>query len=109
MEVYLVVTGAKLQKDFCGIYLFTDRKTGKGYSISLWDTEEDAVATSRVATIRSKLASLRITLQPLLFKRVMKFLFRRKQAILILVSAPYYTRSHQGLTKFLYLAVSYKR
>jgi len=30
-----VVSGAKSQKGFCGIYLFTDRKTGKGYSISL--------------------------------------------------------------------------
>ena len=39
-----VVPEAKSQKGFCGIYLFTDRKTGKGYSISLQDTEEDAVA-----------------------------------------------------------------
>ena len=38
------VSGAKLQKGFYGIYLFTDRQTGKGYSISLWDSEEDAVA-----------------------------------------------------------------
>ena len=42
-----VVSGAKLQKGFCGIYLFTDRKTGKGYSISLWDSEEDAVANEQ--------------------------------------------------------------
>ena len=41
-----VVPGAKSQKGFCGIYLFTDRKTGKGYSISLWDSEEDAVGMS---------------------------------------------------------------
>ena len=42
-----VVPGAKSQKGFCGIYLFTDRKTGKGYSISLWDSEEDAVANEQ--------------------------------------------------------------
>ena len=42
-----VVPGAKLQKGFCGIYLFADRKTGKGYSISLWDSEEDAVANEQ--------------------------------------------------------------
>ena len=42
-----VVPGSKSQKGFCGIYLFTDRKTGKGYSISLWDSEEDAVANEQ--------------------------------------------------------------
>ena len=42
-----VVSGAKSKKGFCGIYLFTDRKTGKGYSISLWDSEEDAVANEQ--------------------------------------------------------------
>ena len=42
-----VVPSAKSQKGFCGIYLFTDRKTGKGCSISLWDSEEDAVANEQ--------------------------------------------------------------
>ena len=42
-----VVPGAKSQKGFGGIYLFTDRQTGKGYSISLWDSEEDAVANEQ--------------------------------------------------------------
>jgi heme-degrading monooxygenase HmoA len=42
-----VVPSAKPQKGFRGIYLFTDRKTGKGYSISLWDSEEDAVANEQ--------------------------------------------------------------
>ena len=42
-----VVPGTKSQKGFCGIYLFTARKTGKGYSISLWDSEEDAVANEQ--------------------------------------------------------------
>jgi heme-degrading monooxygenase HmoA len=39
-----VVPAAKSQKGYCGGYLFTDRKSGKGYSISLWDNEEDAIA-----------------------------------------------------------------
>lgn len=38
-----VVPAAKSNKGFSGIYLFTDRKTGRGYSISLWDSEEDAI------------------------------------------------------------------
>lgn len=42
-----VVPAAKSQKGYRGAYLFTDRKTGKGYSISLWDREEDAVANEQ--------------------------------------------------------------
>ncbi len=42
-----VVPGGQSQKGFCGIYLFTDRTTGKGYSISLWDSEADAVANEQ--------------------------------------------------------------
>ena len=42
-----VVPGAKAQKGYQGIYLFTDRSTGKGYSVSLWDSEEDAVANEQ--------------------------------------------------------------
>ena len=42
-----VVPAAKSQKGYRGAYLFTDRKTGKGYSISLWDSEEDAIANEQ--------------------------------------------------------------
>ena len=42
-----VVPAAKSQKGYCGAYLFTDRKTGKGYSISLWDSEDDAIANEQ--------------------------------------------------------------
>ena len=42
-----VVPAAKSQKGYRGAYMFTDRKTGKGYSISLWDSEEDAVANEQ--------------------------------------------------------------
>ena len=42
-----IIPAVKLQKGFCGIYLMTDRKTGKGYSVSLWDSEEDAIANEQ--------------------------------------------------------------
>ena len=38
-----VIPAAKSQKGYRGAYLFTDRKTGKGVSIILWDSEEDAI------------------------------------------------------------------
>lgn len=42
-----VVPAAKSQKGYRGIYLLTDRKTGKGISIALWDSEEDAIANEQ--------------------------------------------------------------
>ena len=42
-----VVPAAKSQKGSRGAYLLTDRKTGKGISSSLWDSEEDAVANEQ--------------------------------------------------------------
>lgn len=39
-----VVPEAKLQKGFRGTYLLADRKTGKGVVITLWKSEEDAIA-----------------------------------------------------------------
>ena len=39
-----VVPAAKSQKGFRGAYLLTDSKSGKGISISLWDSEEEAIA-----------------------------------------------------------------
>ena len=42
-----VVPAAKSQKGYKGIYLLVDRNTGKGYSISLWDSEEDALANEK--------------------------------------------------------------
>jgi heme-degrading monooxygenase HmoA len=34
----------KSVKGYLGVYLLTDRKTGKAISITLWDSEEDAIA-----------------------------------------------------------------
>ena len=42
-----VVPSAKSQKGFRGITLFTDRQSGNGYSISIWDSEEDAIANEQ--------------------------------------------------------------
>jgi len=42
-----VIPAAKSQKGYRGGYLLTDRKTGKGVSITLWDSEEDAIANEQ--------------------------------------------------------------
>jgi heme-degrading monooxygenase HmoA len=42
-----VIPAAKSQKGYRGGYLLTDRKTGKGISIGLWDTEKDAIANEK--------------------------------------------------------------
>ena len=42
-----VIPAAKSQKGFRGGYLLTDRKTGKGISFTLWDSEEDAIANEK--------------------------------------------------------------
>ena len=42
-----MVPTAKTQKGFKGIMLFTDRKTSKGYSISIWESEEEAIANEQ--------------------------------------------------------------
>ena len=42
-----VIPAAKSQKGYRGGYLLTDRKTGKGMSITLWDSEEDAIANEQ--------------------------------------------------------------
>ncbi len=42
-----VIPAAKLQKGFLGAYLLSDPKTGKGISLTLWKSEEDALANER--------------------------------------------------------------
>ncbi len=39
-----VVPAAKAQKGFKGAYLLTNRSTGKGIAVSLWETEADLTA-----------------------------------------------------------------
>ena len=42
-----VIPAAKSQKGYREGYLLTDRKTGKGISITLWDSEKDAIANEQ--------------------------------------------------------------
>ena len=42
-----VVPVAQSQNGYRGIYLLNDFKTGKGISISLWESEEDAIANEQ--------------------------------------------------------------
>ena len=42
-----VVPAAKSQKGYKGAYMLVDRSTGKGVSISLWESEEDAIANEQ--------------------------------------------------------------
>ncbi len=42
-----VIPAAKSQKGYRGAYLLTDRKTGKGFAIALWDSEQDAIANEQ--------------------------------------------------------------
>ena len=49
-----VVPAAKTLNGFHSITLFTDRKTGKGYSISIWKSEEDAIANEKTGYYREQ-------------------------------------------------------
>ena len=51
-----VVPAAKSQKGYRNAYLFTDRKTGKGYSITLWDNEDDAIANENSGYYKEQVA-----------------------------------------------------
>ena len=42
-----VVPSAKGQKGYKGILMLTDRKTGKGISLTLWESEQDAIANEK--------------------------------------------------------------
>ncbi|MFC1900998.1 antibiotic biosynthesis monooxygenase family protein [Chloroflexota bacterium] len=42
-----IVPAAKSQKGYQMIYLLINRETGKGISMSVWDSEEDAAANEK--------------------------------------------------------------
>ena len=42
-----IVPAARSQKGHQMIYLLTNRETGKGIAISIWDSEEDATANEK--------------------------------------------------------------
>jgi len=51
-----VVPAAKQQKGFKSIMLVTNRNTGKGMSIGLWETEADLLANEESGYFREQLA-----------------------------------------------------
>ena len=54
-----VVPAAKQQKGFKGIYMLTDRNTGKGISIALWQTEADMKAGESSGYFQQQLAKFK--------------------------------------------------
>jgi heme-degrading monooxygenase HmoA len=42
-----VIPAAKKQKGYKGAYLMLDRNSGKGVSVTIWDSEEDAIANEK--------------------------------------------------------------
>ncbi len=54
-----VVPGAKSQKGYKGAYLLVDGKTDKGISISVWDSEEDAIATEQSGYYQEQIAKFK--------------------------------------------------
>jgi heme-degrading monooxygenase HmoA len=51
-----VVPAARKQKGFKGGLLLTDRATGKGISIALWETEADMKATETSGYLQEQIA-----------------------------------------------------
>ena len=49
----------RAQKGSCGGYFLTDRKTGKGIAISLWDSEEDAIANEQSGYYQEQLSKFK--------------------------------------------------
>ena len=54
-----VVPAAKQQKGFKGLYVLTDRKTGKGLTIALWETEADMMAGENSGYYQQQVAKFR--------------------------------------------------
>ncbi len=54
-----VVPAAKQQKGCKGLYLLTDRNTGRGISITLWETEADMMAGENSGYYQQQLAKFK--------------------------------------------------
>ena len=54
-----ILPAAKSQKGYRGAYLFTDRKTGKVISISLWRSEEEAIANEQSGYLQEQIGKLK--------------------------------------------------
>ena len=62
-----VVPAAKSQKGYRGMLFLTNRETGKGISISFWDSEEDAIANEKSGYYQEQVAKFKdfFTAQPI--------------------------------------------
>jgi heme-degrading monooxygenase HmoA len=54
-----IIPAAKSQKGYRGAYLLSDRKTGKAVSITLWDSEEDAIANEQSGYLQEQVSKLK--------------------------------------------------
>jgi heme-degrading monooxygenase HmoA len=54
-----VVPAARQQKGYKGVYLLTDRNTGKGISMTLWETEADMLAGENSGYYQQQLAKFK--------------------------------------------------
>ena len=54
-----VIPAAKSHKGFRGAYLLTNRKTGKGIFMTLWDSEEDAVSNEQSGYYKEPLSKFK--------------------------------------------------
>ncbi|MGD0662442.1 MAG: antibiotic biosynthesis monooxygenase [Syntrophorhabdales bacterium] len=55
-----IMPAARQQKGFKGLYLLTDRKTGKVISITLWETETDLTASENSGYYKQQLAKVKV-------------------------------------------------
>jgi len=53
-----IMPATKTQKGFRQFFAFSDRKTGKGITISIWDTEEDAIANEQSGYYQQQVGKL---------------------------------------------------
>ena len=53
-----IIPAAKSQKGFRGLYALRDRKIGKSITISLWETEEDAIANEKSGYYQEQLTKI---------------------------------------------------
>ena len=54
-----VIPAAKSQKGHVGAYLLINRETGKGVSITVWDSEEDAIANEQSGYYQEQVAKFK--------------------------------------------------
>ncbi len=54
-----VVPAAKSQEGYIGAYLLVDRKTGKGISITAWETEKNAITNEESGYYKEQVAKFK--------------------------------------------------